>query len=241
MRLTVPHYHHFRDHRDLVGEHLVDPGSWDRLRMEAETIFAFDADPEDWERRIRSDDYQRRRAEALVGWLDPLEVSEISSYGVGPAPIERWLHWLRPQWALRLTDFAPRTVERLRSHFSAAEIHHHDLLAHPPLDGDVHLLLCVDTEFSDEQWRQIYRRFDGVTLLVYPCATLSLSTVIDELRQWVATSPPTPCGYWRTGGRIEELVAPTHSAERLSGGGVAGRAWLCRPHGEGGAAAGLQI
>lgn len=230
MRLTVPHYHQFGKHRRLIGEHLVDPASWDRLRLETETIFAFDPDPDDWDRRISTDTYQRRRAKALVGWLDRLEVSEISSYGVGPAPIECWIHRLRPKWRLRLTDFAPRTVARLRAHFPEAEIHHHDLREHPPLPADVHLMSCVDTEFSDQQWRRIYRRFAGATLLVYPCATLGVSTIVNELRQWLALKPPTPCGFWRTSERIEELLAPTHRPERLSEGGALGVAWLCRPN-----------
>ena len=231
MRLTVPHYHQFGKHRRLIGDGLVDPEAWDRLRMETETMFAFDSHREDWDKRILSDAYQRRRAHAVVEWLDDLEVGAVTSYGVGPAPIERWLHRLRPHWTLRLTDFAPRTVARLRAHFPEAETHHHDLRKHRPLPGDVHLLSCVDTEFSDDEWRLIYRHFDEATLIVYPCATLGVSTIVNEMRQWLSLTPPTPCGYWRTADRIEELLDPTHDLEPLSDGGPLGCAWLCRPQG----------
>lgn len=229
MRLTVPHYHQFGDNRRLIGEHLVDPDAWDRLRLETESIFAFDAEREEWDSRIAADAYQRRRAHAIVEWIDGLEVRHVASYGVGPAPIERWVHKLRPHWHLRLTDFAPRTVERLQQHFPEAEVVRHDLLEEEPLEGDVHVLSCVDTEFGDDEWRGIYERFGDETLLVYPCATLDLSTLVNELRQWLALSRPTPCGYWRTAGRIEELIEPTHRHQRLSSGGTLGYAWLCTP------------
>jgi hypothetical protein len=229
VRLTVPHYHQFGSYRGLVGDDLLNPSSWDRLRMETETMFGFDADVWDWEQRISADAYQRRRAHALVAWLDALGVEEVTSYGVGSAPVERWIHRLRPGWRLRLTDYAPRTVARLRQHFPEAETHHHDLREHPPLAGDVHLLCCVDTEFSDEEWLMIYDRFADAVVVIYPCATLGLSTVVNELRQRTAGNKPTRCGYWRTRSKIEELVGHTHQPRRLSSGGRLGTAWICRP------------
>jgi hypothetical protein len=236
MRLTVPHFHHFGSHRELVGDDLVNPGSWDRLRLEAETIFSFDATRDAWDQRIATDAFQRRRAAALVSWLEALGVRRLASYGVGPAPIERWINRLRPHWELHVTDYAPRTVERLRSHFPEARTHLHDLRRQQPLPADAHLLCCLDTEFSDEEWLEIYERFSGERLIVYPCATLGPSTIVNELRQWVATTRPTRCGFVRTRGQIEAFLGRTHNVHRLSRGGRLGAAWLAtaRPEQDGG-------
>jgi hypothetical protein len=164
----------------------------------------------------------------VVAWLERRGVTTIASYGVGPAPVERWINRLRPEWALKLTDYAPRTVERLSTHFPEAQSLEHDFVNDPPLEADIHLFCCVDTELTDDEWRAVLKNFAGVPLLIYPCATFGLLTIVGELRQRGPGKKPTRCGYWRTKGRFEELISHTHVPERLEA-GKARTGWFCEP------------
>ena len=228
MRLTVPHYHDFGADRKLVGDDLLNPEAWDNLRIESSTMFVFHPDREEWDREITQNAYQEKRARQVVEWLDPRGIETIASYGVGPAPVERWINRLRPDWRFTLTDYAPRTVERLRSHFPEAESRQHDFINDDPLEAGLHFFCCIDTELTDEQWQLVLRNFRGRTLLIYPCATFGLLTIVGELRQRGPGKNPTRCGYWRTKGRFEELIDPTHEPQRLTS-RKAGTAWLCTP------------
>jgi hypothetical protein len=81
----------------------------------------------------------------------------LASYGVGVAALEALLE--RERLEMSLTDYAPRTVERLRALFPEARIELQDLLVDGPLDGvDAHLFHRIDTELSNAQWRDVYLR-----------------------------------------------------------------------------------
>jgi hypothetical protein len=228
MRLTVPHFHDFGEDRPLVGDDLLNPDAWDRLRTKSDGIFALPGDREEWDRRVAADTYQERRARAVVAWLDRLEVEHLASYGVGAAPVERWIQRLRPNLRLSVTDFGGLTVERLRQHFEGVAVHHHDFLRDEPLEADLHLFCCVDTDLSDDQWRLVFRNFSGARMLFYPCITFGVRAMIGELRHRRPGRNAIHCGYWRTKGRFDELVSTTHDPERLRD-RRAGTAWLCHP------------
>ncbi len=105
----------------------------------------------------------------------------------------------------------------------------HDFIHDPPLEADVHMFCCIDTELTDNQWRDVLKNFASRKVLIYPCATFGLMTIIGELRQRGPGKNPTRCGYWRTKGRFEELAEHTHEPRRLSA-GRAGTGWLCEPN-----------
>ena len=188
MRLTVPHYHDFGDARPLVGDDLLNPEAWDNLRIESDDDLRLPPRP----RGVGSGDrlatrYQERRARTVVEWLEPRARSTIASYGVGPAPVERWINRLRPEWTLKLTDYAPRTVERLRTHFPEAESCTHDFVHDPPLEADVHLFCCIDTELTRRGMAgRACGNFAGQPVLIYPCATFGLR---DDHRRAAAARP----------------------------------------------------
>ena len=88
---------------------------------------------------------------------------------------------LGPERRLLLADYAPETVERLRELFPAAEVYRHDLLADPPLPADVHLFHRVDTELTDDEWREALRRFAGERVLVVATEVATSRRLVQEL------------------------------------------------------------
>ena len=228
MRLTVSHYYDFGADRSLLGAELLGPEDWDALRIEGEGIFRFPEDHDDWERMVTENDWQCRRAQTVISWLEPLGVRSVASYGVGPALVERWIQRLRPQWCLALTDIAPRTVDRLEAHFPGVEVRRHDFCREEPVDADVHLFNCVDTELPDQMWRDVFRRFGSRSVLFFPCITFGWRVIARELWCRRPGRDPMRAGWWRTKGRIDELAQPTHQVRRLRA-GRAGTAWLLEP------------
>lgn len=154
------------------------------------------------------------RARALDRWLDERGVLQLASYGVANAVLELWLHRLRPDLELTVTDYAPETVALLRSHFEGARVEHHDLLRDPPVDAELHLFHRIDTEFSDREWQRILARFARRRVLVIVGGILP---VWRALRAMV--SPPAPnvthAGTARTRGAFEALWKHRHKASAL--------------------------
>ena len=176
MRLTLPHYYDFGPDRDLLGGDRLGPLDWDSLRVDGRGIFRFPADPEEYERLVEESEWQERRARALAGWLAESRARTVASYGVGPGIAETWLRRLVPEIRLVLTDIAPRTVDLLRFHFDADDVHLHDFCREQPLEADLHLFNGVDTELNDEAWRDVLRRFSDRRVLLFPNITLGTRT-----------------------------------------------------------------
>lgn len=130
----------------------------------------------------------------------------LCSYGVGTADLELLLAQRAPELELVCTDYAPRTADRLSGLFPEARVLRHDLLADGPLQGDLHLLYRVDTEFSDDELRTVLGRFVDPVVLV-PALLLDARTLARELLVRVRRRG-TRAGWVRTEARLRELWAP---------------------------------
>src|SRR4051812_6472387 len=108
------HYYDFGADRELVGDDLVSPGSWDRLRVGTSGPFSLPASREGWERQADERPEIRERARRVLELADERGARRIASYGVGGALLEQWLSRLDGDRELVLTDYAPETVERLQ-------------------------------------------------------------------------------------------------------------------------------
>jgi hypothetical protein len=216
MRLTVPHWYDFGAERELVGDDLVRPEAWDALRTRSSGAFAMPETREGWERLADERDDIRERCRALDAWLTEHGVDRLASYGVGGATVELWLHRLRPERELVLTDYGPATAERLGRLFPEAEVRTHDLLADGPLAADLHLFHRIDTEFTNGQWHEVLRRFRDVRVLVVATEIADLKRIAAEFRGWwYKRHTSTRAGVLRTAGAFEALWRPTHRATRL--------------------------
>jgi hypothetical protein len=218
MRITLPHYYDFGADRVLVGDDLVRPEAWDALRTQTHGPFGLPASRQDWERVADERPEIRDRARAINAVLDTRGVSCLASYGVGGAPLECWLKRLAPERELIVTEYAPATIERLRSVFPEADVRAHDLLADAPVDADLHLFHRIDTEFTNRQWRSIFHAFARVPVLLV--ATEVATT--DRLLAIVKALPgnrrrrSTRAGVVRNADAFEALWRRTHAGRRLS-------------------------
>jgi hypothetical protein len=209
------HHFDFGPDRVVVGEDLVRPEAWDALRTRTDGAFSVAASREELERTADGRPEIGERARAIERWLEQRDVNTLASYGVGGGVLETWLLRLAPERPLALTDYGPETVERLRGLFPEAEVVQHDLLRDAPLDAKAHLFHRVDTELTDEQWREVLRRFADKTILVVATEVATASRLARELLLRTRNRRLTRAGWLRTRGSFEALWRGTHDAEPL--------------------------
>jgi hypothetical protein len=209
------HHFDFGSDRALVGDDLLRPASWDALRTETGGAFALARTSEELERAAEARPEIGARARAIDAWLEDENVRTLASYGVGAAVLEWWLLRIRPEGRLLLTDYAPKTLERLQKLFPAIEIHRHDLLADPPLPADAHLFHRVDTELSDGQWHETLEGFAHEKVLVVATEIATARRLASELRLRTRRRHLTRAGWLRTRDAFEALWRDTHDARPL--------------------------
>ena len=215
MRLTVRHSFDFGIDRDLVGSDLVRPEAWDAVRLHTGGPFALPADRAAWEAQAEAASQLPARAQAIRGWARSAGARRLVSYGVGTAMLEFHLHRIDPDLFLTITDYAPETVQRLRSLFAEVEVRHHDLRSDGPLGADVHLLHRIDSELSDEEWLGLLARFRGERLLVVATEVAEVRRVLLELLLRVRRPGASRAGWLRTRDAFEGLWQPTHDARPI--------------------------
>jgi len=206
------HYFDFGAERALVGDELGRPEAWDSLRVRSDGPFSM---PETREALDRVADEQPKlaeRARAIDAELEQRQVATLASYGAGAGILEIWLERLRPERKVFLTDYAPQTVERLRTLFPEAGVAEHDLLRDPPLEADVHLFHRLDTEFADDEWRRLLERFASETVFVVATEVATLTRLGAELLGRVRRRGLSRAGWLRTRSAFEALWEPTHDA-----------------------------
>lgn len=229
MRLTIPHYYDFGEDRTLVGDDLVNPGSWDALRTRTEGPFALPPTRAEWEAVLDAQPELQKRGEAIAAWLGERDVDRLASYGVGGALIEGVLNRLRPEMELTLGEYAPDTLTRLGEVFPEADAVHHDLLADPPLDADMHLFHRIDTEFTNRQWRGIMERFRAVPVLLVATELVEdwARVLLEWRRRGGIRRRATKCGVIRSRDAFEALWSGSHRATRMQFNDL--QAWSLEP------------
>jgi predicted O-methyltransferase YrrM len=225
--LTLPHAYDFGADRALVGEDLVNPTSWDSIR---ETVgpFGLPAAQDEWERAAARPELVER-ARMIAQLAERVSARRLCSYGVGTGALELCISRAAPQLDLVCTDFAPRTVERLRVFFPEATVLCRDLSVDGPVAGDLHLLHRIDSEFSNRELRAIIERLEGVALVV-ATELLGPGGLVRELvtrlrgRRTVARA-----GFVRTEAAFRRIWRTTHDDERLELAGLNGFVLTRRP------------
>jgi hypothetical protein len=209
------HHFDFGPDRTVVGDDLVRAEAWDALRTRTDGAFSLAGSREELERSTDSRPEIGERARAIERWLERHDVGSVASYGVGGAVLEAWLLRIRPRQRLVLADYAPETVARLRGLFPEVDVTSHDLLSDPPLEAEAHLFHRIDTELTDEQWRGVFERFAGETILVAATEVATVRRLGQELLLRARNRHLTRAGWLRTRGSFEALWKGTHDAEPL--------------------------
>jgi hypothetical protein len=210
VRLTLPHRYDFGADSDVVGENLLRPEAWDSLRLRTKGPFTIASGREELERQADAHREIGERMKLVDRVLRERGARTVVSYGAGGAVPELWLLRVNPALRLTLTDYAPETVERLRRLLPEAEIRPHNLLSDPPLAGDVHLFHRIDTELDNREWRGVYERFAGRTIVVVATEVVSGSEIPRRLWRTLRRRGETRAGWSRTASAFKSLWCRTH-------------------------------
>jgi hypothetical protein len=215
LRVTIRHYYDFGADRPIVGDDLVRPEAWDRLRTETSGVFAIPPTREEFVRTAEGRADIAGRARAIDAWLNQEGASVVASYGVGGAALEWWLHKLRPRRNLMVTDYGEATIHRLAENFPEVGVRYHDLSRDQPLAADVHLFHRIDTEFSNDGWREVFTRFARAPILLVATEVLDLRRLVVELRmrRRMKERHATKAGFIRSRAAFEALWRHTHISE----------------------------
>ena len=212
IRLTLPHRYDFGADTPLVGDDLLRPESWDSLRTRTSGPFSIASDRDELEACADARPEIGERMRVVDAWLREREARTVISYGAGGGLPEIWLLRIDPERRIVLTDYAPGTVTRLRELLPEAEVHRHDLLRDPPLEGDVHMFHRIDTELDNDQWRGVYRRFAGQTIFVVATGILPTDEIPKQVLSAIRNRHATHAGWTRTRAAFESLWRKTHRA-----------------------------
>jgi hypothetical protein len=218
MRLRVPHTYDFGAARDQVGADLVTPAGWDAARA-VPGPFALATTRAEWRRLAERDDLARRAAD-IVEIVRQIDAATLCSHGVGTALLEANVQRLAPSLRLVCTDYAPRTVERLRQLFPEAEILLRDLTAPAPPPADLHLMHRLDAELDDAAWQRVFAALPEPILFV-PNVLLDLKGALRELaRPVVRVGRVTRAGWFRNEAALRSLWRSTHRDTPVEVGGA---------------------
>jgi hypothetical protein len=214
--LTIPHRIDFGADAAEVGDDLLRPEAWDSLRLRTSGPFTIAADREELERQADGRPEIGERMRAVDATLRERGVRTLVSYGAGGALPELWLLRIDPGRTLTLTDYAPETVRRLRELLPEAQVCRHDLLRDSPLEGDLHLFHRIDTELDNRQWRGVFRRFVGRTILMVASEVMPMREVPRQVRAALRSRHATHAGWTRTRAAFESLWRRTHRGTPVS-------------------------
>ena len=215
VRLTLPHQYDFGADSDVVGADLLHPEAWDSLRLRTSGPFAIASDRDELERQADAHPEIRERIRLVDDLLRERGARTVVSYGVGGAVPELWLLRVDPALRLTLTDYAPKTVERLQRLLPEAKIRPHNLLCDPPLAGDVHLFHRIDTELDNREWRGVYERFAGRTIVVVATEVVPGGEIPRRLWTSLRRRGETRAGWSRTASAFKSLWRRTHRGTHL--------------------------
>jgi hypothetical protein len=208
--VTIPHYFDFGSERQQVGSDLIRPDRWDALRFETGGAFAIASSRSQLKAQLAARPELGERARVINQVLRARGAAALASYGVGGGVLE--LALAEQGWRLRITDYAPRTVERLRVLLPEVETIEHDLREAGPLSADWHVFHRIDTEHSGRQWHAIFNRFARAQVVFIPGEVASLRRLLAELRLRLRTPRPSRVGWLRNRAALEALWRETHRA-----------------------------
>jgi hypothetical protein len=227
LRVTLPHRYDFGESADLVGDDLLRPEAWDSLRTQTSGPFSMAADRAELERQADEHPQIEERMRRVDAALADRRVHHLVSYGAGAALPEMWLLRLDPGRRLTVTDYAPETVERLRTLLPEADVRRHDLQSDPPVEADAHLFHRIDTELDNAEWRGVYERFAGQAIVVVATGVLPVKEIPGHLVHLFHSRHATNAGLTRTRGAFEALWSKTHTGTEMSFGDLEG--WVLEP------------
>lgn len=220
MRLTVKHHYFFGKKAQDVGNNLLQPTSWDKIRLDGDesTPFSIPQDRNNWLKKAKGHALMAQRGKAISDFLKRnKEYKKIYSFGIGQGFMECNLKLNYPEIFLVCSDFAPKAVERLEKVFLEAnrvEIFNmlEDNWKNYGPDA-LYVFHRLDADFSDRQWGDIFKKMSqsGIeNILFVPCDISSIKFLIREtigyFHQLTMGRKMSFAGYLRTKDQFHYLL-----------------------------------
>lgn len=224
MRITIRHYECFEHLSSFMDGHLNTAWNWDLLRLSGDNSpYGMPTDRSLWEQKCFESIEIRKRAKAIVDFMSN-RFGRVNSYGAGCACLEYCLLKSNPNLELYLSDFTPKTIEKLKSVFvEAKEIRIFDMLKDPwegSQDNALELFYRIDTEFTDDEWKSIFRRMQkaGVSnILFIPAQILTCTEILRQALRYIYRKVQgrqlTLAGYLRTESQLRSLFEGDYDLE----------------------------
>jgi hypothetical protein len=157
----------------------------------------------------------RARARDVAAIATRIGASSVCSYGVGTALLELNLLRAAPELELTCTDYAPLTVERLRTVFPEATVLLRDLTDPEPPSAELHLMHRLDAELDDRAWQRVFARLPATVLFV-PNVVIDVPAAAREVaRRVLRRGRLTHAGWFRNEAALRALWSETHRDQRV--------------------------
>jgi len=220
MRFTIKQYHNFGDLSERLKGNLISSVGWDILltaNEDKDSRLFIPVDRKEWISKIYKIPEILARGKRIAKFLADNGFQKITSVGVGGGYLEYVIKSLLPQIYIKCSDFAPQSVKRLRKVFiECEEIDVFDILNDEwpkQLENEILMFYRVDTEFSDLQWKKIFKKmYDSnvLNILFAPNGFLTFKKIlVQKLNQLKALidrkQTLTFAGYLRTEDTLRSL------------------------------------
>lgn len=220
MRLTIKHYYHFNKaiNRDNV---LICQDGWDSVRLDSEdTPFSIPHSAEAYEAKLIK--AYTVEANEICDVINKNNFHTIFSIGCGCGFLEANIKKKMPEIYVACSDFNPKSVNQLKSVMTYYdELNTFDITKDqfPFKDNQLYLLFRIDTELSDQEWKQVFNRMaeEGVeTILIVATELLTLQRFIKESIKGALRNIKgyTFCGYIRSKANFKALWKGHYSVEK---------------------------
>jgi len=155
MRKTISHTAYIEN----MSNDLTTSLSWDTLRLDTiDTPYSIPEKRDDWIKKCLSNGKYIAQAKEIIKITEELGYKRIFSVGVGGAWLEYNIKQLKHDLHITCTDYAIKTIKRLRSVFiDCDKIEVFDIIKDNfPQKKEFILLNRIDTEFDDKNLKKIY-------------------------------------------------------------------------------------
>ena len=189
--MKVKHYFAFdKGVSEKFDDDTLNENNWDILRTdESERAFALEKDVESYEKNCIAALKYKNAAEKVCSILDSEKISckKVISLGVGKGILEWHLKKMKPKLVIECTDYTANAIEQLKKVFIDIDsAYQFDILNgnYPELDiKAVFLMYRVSTEFSQQEWIQIFSKMynAGIEYIIF--IPTGLDNLIDMMKE----------------------------------------------------------
>ncbi len=243
--LTIKHYQTFGYSASLFKDNELNSAeSWDALRT-THPQFSISKNRKEWikaaDAEIKKDGQDSgliKRARDVNSLLVKEKINKIFSVGVGGAGLEYQIKKINPSLKIVCSEYAPTNVELLKSVFAEAD----EIIEFDIVDGnwrDINqkyigdssacLMYRVDASFSDEKWRDIFKKMHQARvnkIIFIPSSFLTILSVFNrkwrEFKWQTSNTKIIFSGYLRTKKRFQSYWQDLYSEELYDFGGIKG-------------------